>query len=101
MVVKSEHFGIGILYKLMYSSIIVCSLHEGGGGTLIAAVGSARQFKSDCNMSDWLSLTPKQFASGDNTRMGGMRKRGNLHYGNSYFMVHVLWSTGSTTNPMA
>jgi len=28
-------------------------------------------------MSAWLGLTPKQYASGDNTRMGGMSKRGS------------------------
>jgi len=47
------------------------------GSALISAVGNAKQFKNGRNMSAWLGLTPKQYASGDNTRMGGMSKRGN------------------------
>ena len=47
------------------------------GSALISAVGNAKQFKNGRNMSAWLGLTPKQYASGDNTRMGVMSKRGN------------------------
>jgi transposase len=47
------------------------------GSALIASVGDAMQFENGRKMSSWLGLTPKQFASGDNTRMGGISKRGN------------------------
>lgn len=47
------------------------------GSALIAAVGNAKQFNSGRKMSSWVGLTPKQYASGESTRMGGMSKRGN------------------------
>ena len=47
------------------------------GSALISAVGNARQFKNGRKMSSWVGLTPKQYASGDNSRMGGISKRGN------------------------
>lgn len=47
------------------------------GSALIAAVGDAKQFKNGRNLSAWVGLTPKQYASGDVSRMGGMSKRGN------------------------
>tara|TARA_B110000211_G_scaffold31933_1_gene32360 strand:- start:173 stop:1189 length:1017 start_codon:yes stop_codon:yes gene_type:complete len=47
------------------------------GSALISAVGDARQFKNGRKMSVWIGLTPLQHASGENSRMGGMSKRGN------------------------
>jgi len=47
------------------------------GSAILSAVGDAKQFKNGRNMAAWIGLTPKQFASGDNSRMGGMSKRGN------------------------
>ncbi len=47
------------------------------GSALIAAVGNAKQFKNGRNLPAWVGLTPKQYASGDVSRMGGMSKRGN------------------------
>lgn len=47
------------------------------GSALIAAVGNAKQFKNGRNLAAWIGLTPKLYASGDSSRMGGMSKRGN------------------------
>jgi transposase len=47
------------------------------GSALISAVGDARQFKNGRKMSVWIGLTPLQYSSGENSRMGGMSKRGN------------------------
>ena len=47
------------------------------GSALISAVGDARQFKNGRKMSVWIWLTPLQYSSGENSRMGGMSKRGN------------------------
>lgn len=44
---------------------------------VIAAVGNAKQFKNGRNLAAWIGLTPKLYASGDSSRMGGMSKRGN------------------------
>lgn len=44
---------------------------------VIAAVGNAQQFKNGRQMAAWMGLTPKQHASGDKSRMGGLSKRGN------------------------
>ena len=47
------------------------------GAAVIAAVGNAQQFKNGRQMAAWMGLTPKQHASGDHSRMGGLSKRGN------------------------
>jgi len=47
------------------------------GSAAIATVGNAKQFKNGRSMAAWIGLTPKQYASGDSSRMGGMSKRGN------------------------
>lgn len=44
---------------------------------VISAVGNAKQFKNGRNLAAWIGLTPKLYASGDSSRMGGMSKRGN------------------------
>ena len=45
--------------------------------SLICAVHDAKQFKNGRQMAAWSGLTPKQHASGDVSRMGGISKRGN------------------------
>jgi transposase len=47
------------------------------GSALISAVGDARQFQNGRKMSSWKGLTPLHHAGADNSRMGGMSKRGN------------------------
>lgn len=47
------------------------------GRTIIASINDAKQFKNGRQMSAWVGLTPKQHASGDESRMGGISKRGN------------------------
>lgn len=45
--------------------------------TLLAAIGDAKYFKNGRQLAAWLGLTPKQHASGDNSVMKGISKRGN------------------------
>ena len=45
--------------------------------SLICAVHDVKQFKNGRQMAAWSGLTPKQHASGDVSRMGGISKRGN------------------------
>jgi len=47
------------------------------GGEIIAALGCGKQFKNGRQMAAWIGLTPKQHASGDQSRMLGISKRGN------------------------
>jgi transposase len=47
------------------------------GRGIICAINDAKQFKNGRQMSAWVGLTPKQHASGDVSRMGGISKRGN------------------------
>ena len=47
------------------------------GSAIISAVGNAKQSKNGRNMAAWIGLTPRLYASGDNSRMGSMRKRGS------------------------
>ena len=49
--------------------VIACSI--------VCAVNDAKQFKNGRQMAAWSGLTPKQHASGDLSRMGGISKRGN------------------------
>ncbi len=44
---------------------------------IICAINDAKQFKNGRQMSAWIGLTPKQHASGDVLRIGGISKRGN------------------------
>jgi transposase len=44
---------------------------------IICAINDAKQFKNGRQISAWVGLTPKQHASGDVSRMGGIGKRGN------------------------
>ena len=46
-------------------------------GHLLAAINDPQQFKNGRNLAAWMGLTPKQFASGDESRMLGISKRGN------------------------
>lgn len=43
----------------------------------IAAIGDGKQFKNGRQFAAWIGVTPKQYASGENNRMGSMTKRGN------------------------
>ncbi len=45
--------------------------------TLLASVGDAHYFKNGRQMAAWVGLTPKQHASGENSRMQGISKRGD------------------------
>ncbi len=47
------------------------------GRALICSVNDVRQFKNGRQMAAWIGLTPKQHASGEQSRMGGISKRGN------------------------
>ena len=47
------------------------------GSVLVSTVGNAAQFKNGRQMAAWIGLTPKQYASGDSSRLGGISKRGN------------------------
>ena len=47
------------------------------GSAVIASVGNAKQFKNGRQMAAWIGLTPKQYASGDISRISGISKRGN------------------------
>lgn len=44
---------------------------------IIASIGNANQFSNARELSSWLGLTPLQSASGENSRLGGITKRGN------------------------
>ncbi len=44
---------------------------------IICVINDPRQFKNGRQMSAWVGLTPKQHASGEASRMGGISKRGN------------------------
>jgi len=46
-------------------------------GHMIAAIGDPKVFKNGRAMAAWCGLTPKQHASGDQSRMVGISKRGN------------------------
>ena len=48
-----------------------------GAALLIATVGDAKQFENGRQLAAWMGLTPRQYASGDQTRMGGITKRGD------------------------
>ena len=45
--------------------------------TIMAAVGSGQQFKSGRELSAWIGLTPRQYASGEKSYLGKITKRGN------------------------
>jgi len=47
------------------------------GSAIISSMGNAKQFKNGRNLAAWIGLTPRLYASGENTRMGGISKRGN------------------------
>lgn len=44
---------------------------------LVAAVGSAREFKSGRQFAAWLGLTPRQNSSGGKAQLGSITKRGD------------------------
>lgn len=44
---------------------------------IICAVTAPEQFTNGRQMAAWIGMTPKQYASGDQSRMGGISKRGN------------------------
>lgn len=46
---------------------------------LYSAIGNGSQFKNARELSVWLGITPKQFASGNKQIMGGITKRGNRY----------------------
>jgi transposase len=69
------------------------------GSAILSAVGDAKQFKNGRNLAAWIGLTPKQYASGDNSRMTGMSKRGNRNL--RRMLLHgaravVNWSADKT-----
>lgn len=51
---------------------------------LVAAAGTALQFKNGRQMSAWLGLTPKQHSSGGQTRLLGMHKCGDSYLRNLF-----------------
>ena len=46
---------------------------------IYSAIGNGSQFKSARELSVWLGITPKQFASGNKQVMAGITKRGNRY----------------------
>jgi transposase len=46
---------------------------------LLAAAGSARQFKKARDMAAWLGLVPRQYSTGGKTTLLGISKRGNKY----------------------
>jgi len=46
---------------------------------LYSAIGNGSQFKNGRELSVWLGITPKLFASGNKKVMGGITKRGNRY----------------------
>ena len=46
---------------------------------LYSAIGNGSQFKSSRELSVWLGITPKQFASGNKQVMSGITKRGDRY----------------------
>jgi len=44
-----------------------------------ASIGNAQAFKNAKELGVWLGLTPKQYASGDKSKMSGITKRGNSY----------------------
>ena len=47
------------------------------GRGIISAVSDPKMFKNGRQMAAWIGITPKQHASGDQSRMGRISKRGN------------------------
>lgn len=47
------------------------------GRGLISSINDPNMFKNGRQMAAWIGITPKQHASGDQSRMGGISKRGN------------------------
>lgn len=45
--------------------------------SILCAVSDANQFKNGRQMAAWIGITPKQYASGDTSRIGKISKRGN------------------------
>lgn len=46
---------------------------------IVAAVGSAKEFKNGREMAAWLGLVPRQCSSGNKTRLLGISKRGDRY----------------------
>jgi len=44
-----------------------------------ASIGNGQAFKNAKELGVWLGLTPKQYASGDKSKMSGITKRGNSY----------------------
>jgi transposase len=47
------------------------------GRSIVGSVGGGKQFKNGRQLGAWLGLTPKQHASGEQSRMVDISKRGN------------------------
>lgn len=64
------------------------------GRALICSVKDARQFKNGHQMIAWMiGLTPKQDARGEQSRMGGISKRGNR-----YLRRHLIHGARTVVN---
>ena len=46
---------------------------------ILAAIDKGQAFKNPREFAVWLGLTPRQYASGDSCKMGGITKRGNRY----------------------
>ena len=71
------------------------------GRGIICSVNDAKQFKNGRQMAAWIGITPKQHASGELSRMGGISKRGNQTLRKQ--LIHgaravVRWSEGKDDN---
>lgn len=48
-----------------------------GAALVIASVGDGQQFRNGRQLAAWAGLTPRQYASGEQSRLSGISKRGN------------------------
>lgn len=61
-------------YKLL---LTVPGIGPVTAAALMASVGDANVFKNGRQLAAWIGLTPSQYSSGENNRMGKITKRGN------------------------
>ena len=67
---------------------------------IVASVGDAKLFRNGREFAAWLGLTPSQYSSGGRSRLGGIRKRGDVRL--RTLLIHgtrsAMRSVGSRTD---
>jgi len=70
---------------------------------LLAAIDKGQAFINSKEFAVWLGLTPKQYALGNISRMGGITKRGDRYLRKQ--MVHgpsvLVWRVAKSTAPFS